>query len=292
MNYTYMQTFYVVAKHGNISKAAKELFLTQPAVSRIIANLEAEYGTKLFHRSKGGVALSKEGLHLYDLIKKPFAELARLENDIANKTALYGNVVHIGTTTTALYVYLFTRLDNIKRQFPGVNFRLYTGSSKELLEMVRDGKIDFAFITTPFASGEGIEIATIQELHDVVVAPKSLEGEFQGKVPLSKLANYPFILLNKSMQFREHVDKFLLEEGVKIVPTYELDNSSNIMPLVEGNYGLSFIPYEMAEHSIEEGKCIKVETEKQAPLRYISFAIKNETNYSNVVYAIKKAIMG
>ena len=94
------------------------------------------------------------------------------------------------------------------------------------------------------------------------------------------------------MQFREHVDKFLLEEGVKIIPTYELDNSSNIMPLVEGNYGLSFIPYEMAEHSIQEGRCIKVEIEKQPPLRYISFAIKNESNYSNVVYAIKKVIMG
>ena len=292
MNYTYMQTFYVVAKHGNISKAAKELFLTQPAVSRIIANLETEYGTKLFHRSKGGVALSKEGLHLYELIKQPFAELERLEHDIANKTALYGNVVHVGTTTTALYVYLFRRLDNIKRQFPDINFRLYTGSSKQLLEMVRDGKVDFALITTPFALGEGIEVVTIQELHDIVVAPKSMEKEFTGKVAIKDLAKYPFILLNKNMQFREHIDNFLSQEGVKLMPTYELDNSSNIMPLVEGHFGLSIIPYEIAEHSIQEGKCIRVELEKEPPLRYISFAIKTNANYSNAIYAIKKSIVG
>lgn len=290
MNYTYMQTFYVVAKHGNISKAAKELNVTQPAVSRIIANLESEYGTKLFYRSKNGVTLSKEGLNLFEIIKKPYAELERMEPDIANKTAMHGRIVHIGTTVTALYAYLFQRLNDIKKQFPGVNFRLYTGSSKAMLEMVKEGKIDFAFITTPFTLVEDIETITVMDLHDILVAPSSMAERFEGPVSLKKLAKEPFILLNKEMQFREHIDAFLFQHGIKIQPVYELDNSSSILPLVESGFGLAFIPYELAEHSIKEGKCKKIDILEQIPIRHISFAVKSDPNQSNLIYDIQKAI--
>ena len=65
MNYTYLNVFYTVAKLQNISKAAKELDVTQPAVSRIISNIEKEYNTKLFFRSKTGVTLTRDGLNLF-----------------------------------------------------------------------------------------------------------------------------------------------------------------------------------------------------------------------------------
>ena len=61
MKYTYLNVFYTVAKLQNISKAAKELDVTQPAVSRIILNIEKEYNTQLFFRSKNGVTLTRDG---------------------------------------------------------------------------------------------------------------------------------------------------------------------------------------------------------------------------------------
>lgn len=290
MNYTYMKVFYTVCKHQNISKAALELDLTQPALSRIISNLEQEYSTRLFYRSKSGVTLSKEGLKLYEMIKRPYAELERMEKDISSAVSLINQTVHIGTTTTALYVYLSKFLDAVKQKYPSANFRFYTGSSKELLDKVDQNEIDFAFITTPFKHKGNIKITNSMELNDVLIAPISYKDKLKDVTSLKELINYPFIFLNKDMQFREHIDQYLLNNGVPIIPAYEIDNSSLIINLVDNNYGLSFIPYKMAEPSLNEGKCFIVNIKEKIPPRYIAFAIKEDSNYSNIIYEIRNSI--
>ena len=291
MNYTYMKVFYTVCKHQNISKAALELDLTQPALSRIISNIEKEYNTKLFYRSKNGVTLSKEGLHLYEMIRIPYSELEKIEDDVSKPEALETNIVHIGTTTTALHLYLFIFLDTIKGKFPNVNFRIYTGSSKNLLDMLNNNQIDFAFITTPFKSVENIEIINTMKIDDVLIAPFSYKDKIKGKISIHDLTHYPFILLNKDMQYREHIDSYLYSNGAKIVPAYELDNSGIIMDLVNNNYGLSFVPKLMATNSLKSNKSFEVDLKEKLPTRYVSFAIKKDSNYSNVIYLIKQEIL-
>ena len=106
MNYTYMKVFYTVAKHQNISAAAKELDVTQPAVSRIISNIEKEYNTSLFFRSKNGVILTREGNRLYESIKNPFKQLEKIEADI-NANTLKETTIHVGATATSLECFLF-----------------------------------------------------------------------------------------------------------------------------------------------------------------------------------------
>ena len=71
MNYEYYKVFYLVAKRKNITKAAAELFSSQPAVSRVITNIETELNCKLFIRSKSGVVLTKEGEELFEKISEP-----------------------------------------------------------------------------------------------------------------------------------------------------------------------------------------------------------------------------
>lgn len=291
MNYSYMKVFYTVAKHQNISKASKELDVSQPAVSRIISNLEEEYHTRLFLRTKFGVTLTREGLNLYDTIKGPYAELEKLENSIEGVINLKEVVVHIGATATALYCFLFKFLEVLKREFPLVTFRLYTDSSSNLLEMVNKGIIDFAFVTTPFNVDDDIEIDNFFKLNTIVIAPSSYKDEINGKVSLKSLTKYPFVLLNKEMQFRQHVNDFLNKYNIRLKPTYEVDSSSTLLPMVENNYGLTFIPDVMAEPSIKEGRCFKVDTIEDIPIRYVSFAIRKDASYSSIIYDIKTVIL-
>ena len=84
MNYTYFHVFYTVARLQNISKAAQELDVTQPAVSRIISNIEKQYKTKLFFRSKTGVTLTREGQNLFEMIESPLVELEKVAGNISN----------------------------------------------------------------------------------------------------------------------------------------------------------------------------------------------------------------
>lgn len=291
MNYTYMKVFYTVATLQNISKAAKELNVSQPAVSRIISNIEEEYNLKLFSRSKSGVILTSEGLNLYEMIKFPIQELNKVERDIVSAVNIKEPIVHIGATSTVLYCFLFEKLEEFKKRFPTTKFRIYTNSSSNLLEMVKKGSIDFAFITTPFKISDEIEIYDIYTFKNILVAPMSYKEKINGRVSIQALKKFPFVFLNKEMQFREHVDKFLADNNLAINPAYETDNSATLLPFVENGCGLTFIPEEMAKQSINEGKCIEVDLIEEMPLRSISFIINKQKNHSNTVNEIKEKVI-
>ena len=291
MNYTYMKVFYTVAKNENISLAAKELDVTQPAVSRIISNIEEQYQTKLFLRSKQGVKLTSEGLALFEMIKGPLVELEKIEYNITNTKTFKDVTIHIGATATALYCYLFKHMEGIKRRFPTLKFRMYTGSSEELLNMVKEGSIDLAFITTPFKVDDDIEICDVFEINTILVAPISYKDKIKGPVSIKELSKYPFILLNKNMQFREHINQYFADHKVKVDPIYEPDSSSVLMPFVENDCGLTFIPIDMAIDSIKEGKCFQVDLIEKLPGRYVSFIIKKDKVHANIIYEIRKAIL-
>ena len=291
MNYSYMKVFYTVAKHQNISKASEELDVSQPAVSRIISNLEQEYKTRLFLRTKFGVTLTREGLNLYETIKAPYAELEKLEDQVEGVIKIKESVVNIGATATALYCFLFKFLEVLEREFPLITFRLYTDSSSNLLEKVSNGDLDFAFITTPFAVEEDIEIDNFFKLNSILIAPISYKDKIKVKTTVKSLTKYPFILLNKEMQFRQYVNDFLSKNNIRLKPTYEVDSSSTLLPMVENNYGLTFIPDVMAEKLIKEGKCFKVDLIETFPARYVSFAIRKDASYSSIIYDIKQVIL-
>ena len=291
MNYTYLNVFYTVAKNGNISKASQELGVTQPAVSRIIANLEREYNTKLFFRSKNGVSLTREGNLLYEMIRNPLVELEKVSNNLNSQTGIGEIVIHLGATSTALYCYLFNSLENIKKQFPDVSFRIYSNSSANLLEMVSNGVIDFAFITTPFMGRDDLEVYKIAKLNDILIAPTSMKEEIKSPLSFKELTKYPFILLSKDMQYRQFIDNVLAKHSIKINPVYETDSSAILSPFVERGYGLTFIPDEMAKPSILEGKCYKVDLKEELPDRYIAFVIKKDKNHANIIHKIQQSIM-
>ena len=285
-----MKVFYTVAKHQNISSAAKELDVTQPAVSRIISNMEKEYNIPLFFRSKNGVVLTREGNRLFESIKIPFQQLEKVESDLSLNT-LNETTVHIGATATSLECFLFKVLDDVKKKYPHITIRIYTDSSSNLLHKVEEGIIDFAFITTPYKVGGDIEIKNVYELHNILLAPISYKSKISNPVSIKKLVNYPFIFLNKEMQFREHIENFLNKYGVKIKPVYEIDSSSMLIPLVENDCGLTFIPEESAETSINNGKCFKVNLIEEMPVRHISFASRKNSFYSKPIREVKKSIL-
>lgn len=291
MNYTYLNVFYTVAKLQNISKAAQVLDVTQPAVSRIIANIEKEYNTKLFFRSKTGVTLTRDGKNLFEMIKGPLNELEKISNDLENSQDLEKFVVHIGATSTALYCFLFKQLESFKQMYPNVNFRIYSNSSAKLLDMVEKGSIDFAFITTPFKGGEELDIYNIQKLNDILVAPMSYKSMVKNTVSIKELEDYPFVLLSKEMQFREYIDSFLSSHNVNVNVAYETDSSAILLPFVELDCGLTFIPDEMANPYIKKGKCYKVNILEPLQDRYIAFAVKKDNNHTGIIASMKKRII-
>lgn len=294
MNYEHLKAFYTVCQYGSYSKAAMAMYTSQPAISRIINSLENELQIKLFYRTKNGVVLTKEGEGLYNEISMPFIKLGNIESEIKSLGESFGGLIYLGATVTALECYVFDLVDEFNRKFPNVKYRIYTGSSSSILEMVKSGKLDMAFITTPFDFGDDLVVTSVHTIDNVLVCGKKFKDAVNKEVSIKDLTSFPFVLLSNEMQFRKHINDFLVKNKVNIIPDFEADSSSVLLPMVKHGYGFGFIPYEMARSSIENGEVYLVKLKEKIEERYVTLVTSKTNKQTSIVrditnFIIKKA---
>ena len=290
MNYEYYKVFYTVAKNGNITRAAEELYSSQPAVSRVISNMETELNCSLLIRGKSGVKLTKEGEALFNKISEACGMLMRADEDFGKFVNLSETTVYVGATVTALYCFLFDFLETFRKKHPDVHFKIYTGSSSKMIKDLKSGKLDVVFNTTPFMGAENLKVVKVSAFKDILVAGTAYKGLGGKTLKVSDLKKYPMILLSKGMSFRAHVDGFFAKCGVNIAPEMEADSSSLIVPIVEQNWGISLVPEKMAEEYIKDGRIIKLDLKEELPERYVTMITDRAKNTSAPVNDMLKII--
>ena len=290
MNYEYYKVFYLVAKHKNITRASEDLYSSQPAVSRVITNMETELNCKLFIRNKAGVRLTKEGEELFERISDPCSKLIRADADFIKFVKTNETTVYIGATVTALACFLFDFFQTYRKKHPNIHFKIHTGSSSRMISELKNGNLDVVFNTTPFNGAENLTVHKVHEFNDILIggtAYKALEGKL---LSISDLKKYPMILLSQGMSFREHVDDFFAKHGERIAPIMEADSSSLIVPIVEKNWGLSLVPEKMAEPFIGSGQIVKLDLAESLPKRHVTVVIDRSQSVSAPVMQMLKMI--
>lgn len=269
MNYEYYKIFFSVGKHKNITRAAEELFSSQPAVTRVIKSMEKEFGCQLFIRGKHGVEFTREGQNLYSLIETPCNLLMHADQELYQSVGWKSGTIHIGATDMALQCFLFDFLESFRKN-AGINFKLYTGSSSQMISRLRKGEIDVVFNTTPFSNAQSLSVTPVYRFTDILVGGL-LYRDLQGRrVSLKELRHHPFILLSRDMQFRQFCDDFFRKSGIRIDPVLEADRSGLLVPMVAHNWGLAFVPEEMAREELLNGNIIKIELADEVPQRLVT----------------------
>lgn len=269
MNYEYYKIFFTVGKHKNITRAAEELFSSQPAVTRVIKSMEREFGCQLFVRGRHGVEFTREGQNLYSLIEAPCNLLMRADQELYQSVGWKSSTIHIGTTDTALRCFLFDFLEDFRKNVD-INFKLHTGSSSSMIARLRKGEIDVVFNTTPFSNAQSLSVTPVYRIHDILVGGESYRALQGRKISMKELQGYPFILLSRDMQFRQFCDAFFSQIGVQIDPVLEADSSALLVPMVAHNWGLAIVPEEMAREELRSGRVIKIELADRIPQRAVT----------------------
>ena len=283
MNYGYYNTFLYVAKFKSISKAAKELYTSQPAVTRVIKLLEKEMGCSLFVRSKYGVELTKEGEILYEHVNSAFATLNKAEELVSKANSLTGGDILIGSTITALDEFLFDYLRIFHKKYPNVKYRIFTQSSNQTIQKLNSGLIDIAFITTPFDDSPDLIKIELKEFENIVIAGEKYKNLTRKNVNLKDLEDYPFILLPRHMQLREYTDKLFSENDMLIDPTIEVDSAHMVAPMVENDFGIGIVPKSLVKRELKEHRIFEVKLNSPLPTRKVialinkGFPIKTTT---------------
>lgn len=267
-NLEYYKTFYYVAKTGSITQAAGELAISQPAVSQSMKQLENLLGTKLFTRASKGVQLTAEGELLYQYVAKGCEQIFLGEHRLEQMLNLELGEIHIGASDMTLQFYLLPYLEAFHEKYPHIKVVVSNAPTPETLENLLDNKIDFGVVSTPFESRHGIEVMTVKEIEDVFVAGRRFLPYKNRMLDLQELERIPIICLEGKTSTRSYIDGFLLDNGVRIRPEFELATSNMIVQFALRNLGVGCVMREFAGEYLDSGTLFELRFNKIIPKRH------------------------
>ena len=243
--------FYTVANAGNISKAAKELYISQPAISKSIQKLEDNLGCKLFSRSSRGVILTDEGQLLYGHVKEAFETLNQGEEKLKRSIDLGVGHLQIGVSATLCKYVLLPYLKEFIRQNPHISISINCQSTNETLELLDDNKIDIGLIGKP----ENLKKRGIKK--DAI------------------LDNSTLMLLDKHNMTRQYIDDYLQDNQITIAESIDISNMDLLIDFAKIGVGVACVVKNFVTEELKDGSLVEIPLGFPIHKREIGFAYKD-----------------
>ena len=271
------RVFYYVAQYRSFTKAAELLHSNQPNVTRSIKNLEQALGCALFHRSSRNVFLTPEGEALYAHIAPAMEQIRLGEESIHLYKTMQSGTVSIGVSEIALHQVLLPLLENYRQQYPGIRLRILNSNSKQALSFLKDNLVDFAVLTLPVEYAEKYDSVLLTQYQETAVCGTAFANRISSPLCLEQLANIPLISLCRGSSTRSFYTEWFQSFGLSFNPDIEAATSDQILPLVQANLGIGFVPEQAVADAVASGSVIRLPLEIQPPLRTISLLRRKDT---------------
>ena len=243
---------------GSISLAAEQMGYTQPAVSRMIADLEKEWGLSLLERSRAGVRLTAEGSLLLPYAQSLCREWERLQMQVDEMRGLQRGLIRIGAIASTATHWVPNIVRAFQRDFPHIDYELLLGDYEEVEKWVMEGRVDGAFTVLPAA--EELEVIPLEEDELVAILPTEHPLAAQEKVALESLCHDPFLMLEIQADKPSSIQSLFLSRGLQPQVFFTTWEDYAIMTMVEKGLGVSILPslilrrmpYRLAVRPLEE----------------------------------------
>ena len=180
------RVFQEVARMGNISAAAQNLYISQSAVSQSIKQLEEQLQVRLFSRSTRGVVLTSEGKILLDYVSHGLGLIQCGEEKLAQSRQLLTGELIIGASDTVTKTYLVSRLEAFHRQYPAIQIRILNGTSQMVLDYLHAGQVDIAFASEP-REKDAYSVRHCFDTHQIFVAAPNYDCDFDHRYSIDEV---------------------------------------------------------------------------------------------------------
>lgn len=290
-NLEYYKVFYYVAKCGSLTLAAAELSISQPAVSQSLKQLEDILGTKLFVRVARGIRLTPEGEALFPYVKIACEQLEAGERKLLQMLDLEYGELRIGASDMTLQFYLLPFLEKYHEKYPHIKVSVTNAPTPETLRLLKERKIDFGVVSTPFLHNKEWNCFEVKEIEDCFVAGQRFL-EYKDKiVGLKELEKLPIISLEKNTSTRSYVDDYLKENNVEINPEFELATSDMIVQFAARNLGVGSVMKDFAREYLKTGKLFELQFDKTIPKRQICIVAEDAVSVSKAAQKLLLMLM-
>ena len=269
------RVFKEVAEVGNITAAAQALYISQSAVSQSIKQLENDLQTRLFSRNSRGVTLTAEGKMLYEYVRSAMGLLETGEEKLSQTRELQMGQLVIGASDTVTSQFLLPYLDGFHREHPAIHIQIISGRSHKVLGLLRSGKVDIAFASTP-TDMTSLETYPCFPTHSIFVAGAGYPCDFEHVYSLEEISAFPLILLERKASSRVFLEQEFLKAGVTLTPEIELSSRQLLVTLAGIGLGVAGVTLEFVRKDLESGDIRLLKTDFTIPERSVDMCTLKE----------------
>lgn len=269
--------FYTVAQCGNISAAARKLYISQPAVSKSVSRLEESFSSPLLVRSSRGVTLTENGRLLYKQLETAFQAIRQGEEMISRNDLLGAGSLSMGVSATLCKYVLLPYLQDYIAENPYVKISLSCQSTHETITALENGALELGLVgESERQEGSRLNFLPIREIHDIFVcSPDYLsklhtrpKEDFQQEI----LTQGTFLLLNKDNVTRQYIDRHMLLQGISVEHKIEVSTMDLLIDFARIGLGIACVIGEFVRDELQKGSLMECSIREPIPPRRIGFA--------------------
>ena len=239
-----LQYILKVAECQNITRAAEQLFVSQPALSHFISKAEEELGAKIFNRGTTPLTLTQAGEKYVKIARMILGLQESLKQEIENLKDCRSGEITLGLSDMRATVLLPFVLPEFRRLYPNVAIRTVESSSKEVENNVRNGVVEIGIIPL-YDYGQDLSASVLYDEELLLVSASEVpshHGATRNWVSLGDMTGKDFILLHRPNRIRRAVDAMFIEHGVKPKSIFESCNNMTVYMMAASGLGLAIVP--------------------------------------------------
>jgi DNA-binding transcriptional LysR family regulator len=279
-----LQVFHAVAKHLSFTKAAEALFMTQPAVTFQIRQLEEYFDTRLFDRAQGRITLTSAGAVALEYAEKILGLSAELDSRLKEMSGQVGGPLLIGASMTVAEFVLPPVLGEFKARFPAVLPRLFVANSEAVQARVAERALDLGFIEGESHLASLVTDVCCDDELRVVCAPSHPLAKLQSVAPRA-LLEHAYVGREPGSGTREVIDSYLQKAGVPsdgLQVVMELGSPEALKRLVATGLGFTIMSRVIAATEVKLGRLVQVPLSPRL-VRHMSVVYPKERFHSRLV---------
>ena len=239
MDYNLYKIFLYLYEERSISKTANRLYVSQPAVSYSLKELENQLGYKLFYRNSKGIEPTIEAKELYNYISTAFNILNDAEEHVKNLNNLNVGTIRIGVPSHIGFMYLSNYIYDFRLNYPNIKFIIISKSMTEMVEMLESRKLDIIIGSLPINSDKKINKINLAKLSNCFAYNKKILKDINIK-NIKDLNKYPLILPNNSSIIRTKLDECLDKIGSRLDPVIESSTTEVMLEMTRKGNGIGY----------------------------------------------------
>lgn len=233
-----IMAFVKTVECGSFTKASEVLNYSQSGISRMINDIEKEWGVSLLERNKSGVKLTSDGIKLLPYAKSVCNEFLNLKTQIDELNGLQSGLIRIGTFSSVATHWLPKIIKEFQKDYPNIDYELLLGDYSEIENWISSGRVDCGFLRLP--TSNDFETIMLKKDKLMVVLPENHPLSAFDKVPVKKLCDYPFMLLEKGT--KAEISAIFEKNNLKPKTHFTTIDDYAVMSMVENGLGISILP--------------------------------------------------